>query len=167
MRPCQHSYAIMDWASYQYMYVDFCFSFVHLLLKYLHKYCHMMEWLQTGLWIGIIIGFIEHLQVVTTSNYNANAKSHILQFTRARTKSSQSAVSSPVVVWLNSRLVLLITPQHGLHRNTSCSRSSIVASYSYRTDRVEYTAYQSVHWCVLGIYCGHYLAVDFVYGFIT
>jgi hypothetical protein len=48
---------------------------------------------------GLIIGFIEHLQVATTRNYNAIANSNTLQFTTTRTKSSQSAVSSPVVSW--------------------------------------------------------------------
>jgi hypothetical protein len=48
---------------------------------------------------GLVIVFIEHLQIVTTSSYSAIANSHTLQFTPARTKSSQSAVSSPVVAW--------------------------------------------------------------------
>jgi hypothetical protein len=48
---------------------------------------------------GLIAGVTEHLQMVTTSNYRANTNSYILQFTTARTKSSQSAVSSPVVAW--------------------------------------------------------------------
>jgi hypothetical protein len=46
---------------------------------------------------GFVIGFIEHLQIVTTRNYSAIANSHTLQFPTARTKPSQSAVSSPVV----------------------------------------------------------------------
>jgi hypothetical protein len=50
-----------------------------------------------GVWI--VIGFIDHSQIVTTSNYSAIAKSHTQRFTTARTKSSQSAVSSPVVAW--------------------------------------------------------------------
>jgi hypothetical protein len=50
-----------------------------------------------GFWL--VIGFIEHLQIVTTSNYSATANSHILQFTRARINSSQFTVSSPVVAW--------------------------------------------------------------------
>jgi hypothetical protein len=40
-----------------------------------------------------------YIQPVTTSNYSAIANSHTLQFTTARTKCSQSAVSSPVVAW--------------------------------------------------------------------
>jgi hypothetical protein len=47
----------------------------------------------------LVTGFIEHLQIVTTSNCSANANSHILQFSTARAKASQSAVSSPVVAW--------------------------------------------------------------------
>jgi hypothetical protein len=44
-------------------------------------------------------GFVEQLQIVTTNNYSAIANSHTLQFTTERTKSSQPAVSSPVVAW--------------------------------------------------------------------
>jgi hypothetical protein len=47
----------------------------------------------------LVIGFIEHLQIVTTSNYSTNTNSHTLQFTTAHMKSSQSAVSSLVVAW--------------------------------------------------------------------
>jgi hypothetical protein len=48
---------------------------------------------------GLVIGFTKHLQITTTSNYSAIANSHTLQFTIAHAKSSQSAVSSLVVVW--------------------------------------------------------------------
>jgi hypothetical protein len=34
---------------------------------------------------GLVIGFAEHLQVVTTRNYSAIANSHTLQFTTVRT----------------------------------------------------------------------------------
>jgi hypothetical protein len=49
-----------------------------------------------GIWIGNWI--IEHLQIVTTSNYSAIANSHTQKFTTARTKSSHS-MASPVVTW--------------------------------------------------------------------
>jgi hypothetical protein len=48
---------------------------------------------------GLVIGFIEHLQIVTTSNYSAIANSRTLQFTTARTVCTLSALSSPVVPW--------------------------------------------------------------------
>jgi hypothetical protein len=48
---------------------------------------------------GLEIGFIEHLQIVTTSNYSTVANPHTLQFTPVHTKSSNSAVSSPVIAW--------------------------------------------------------------------
>jgi hypothetical protein len=47
---------------------------------------------------GLDWWFTEHLQIVTTSNYSPIANSHAQQFTTARTKFSQSAVSSPIVV---------------------------------------------------------------------
>jgi hypothetical protein len=47
----------------------------------------------------LVIGFIQRLQIVTKSNYSAIANSHNLQFTTARTKSYQSAVSSPIFAW--------------------------------------------------------------------
>jgi hypothetical protein len=48
---------------------------------------------------GLIIEFVEHLQILTTSSYRVMANSTTLQFTVARTKFSQSAVSSPLVAW--------------------------------------------------------------------
>jgi hypothetical protein len=48
---------------------------------------------------GFVIGFIDHLQIVTTSNFNIIANSHMQQFTTSHAKSSQSALSSPVIVW--------------------------------------------------------------------
>jgi hypothetical protein len=55
------------------------------------------EWQQTG--FGWVIGFIVHLQIITTSNYSAVANSHTLQFSTARTNCSQFAVFSPVFAW--------------------------------------------------------------------
>jgi hypothetical protein len=46
---------------------------------------------------GLIIGFVKLLQYVTTNNCSGNCNSHTLQFSTSCTKSSQSAVSSPVV----------------------------------------------------------------------
>jgi hypothetical protein len=48
---------------------------------------------------GLVIEYTDHLQIVTTSNYSAITNPHTMQFTTACTKSSQSAVSSPVVAW--------------------------------------------------------------------
>jgi hypothetical protein len=47
----------------------------------------------------LVIGFIEYLQITATSNYSDIANSHSLHFTAARTMTSRSAVSSPVVSW--------------------------------------------------------------------
>jgi hypothetical protein len=46
---------------------------------------------------GLVIGFIEHFHIVTASIYSAIANSHTLKFTKVRTKSFQSAISSPVL----------------------------------------------------------------------
>jgi uncharacterized PurR-regulated membrane protein YhhQ (DUF165 family) len=46
----------------------------------------------------LVIGFIEHFQIVTTSNYSAIANSHIVQFTTAHTQSSQFVFSSCFLV---------------------------------------------------------------------
>jgi hypothetical protein len=46
-----------------------------------------------------VIGFIEFLQIITTSNYSTIANSNTLHFTTVRTKSSQPTLSSPVVAW--------------------------------------------------------------------
>jgi hypothetical protein len=48
---------------------------------------------------ALVIEFIEHLQIITTNNYSAISNSHTQQFITACTKSSQSSVSSPVIVW--------------------------------------------------------------------
>jgi hypothetical protein len=45
---------------------------------------------------GLLIGFIELLYIATASNYSDIANLHTQQFTIARAKSFQSAVSSPV-----------------------------------------------------------------------
>jgi hypothetical protein len=50
----------------------------------------MIEWLQTG--SELVIGFIQHLQIKTTSNYSTIADSHMQQLTTAHAKPSQSAV---------------------------------------------------------------------------
>jgi hypothetical protein len=46
----------------------------------------------------LVIGFIDHLQIVTTSNYSAVANSHTRQFTVAHTKFSQFVLTSCFLV---------------------------------------------------------------------
>jgi hypothetical protein len=43
---------------------------------------------------GLDIGFIDHLQIVTTNNYNTISDFHTLQITTAHAKFFQPAVSS-------------------------------------------------------------------------
>jgi hypothetical protein len=75
-----------------------------------------------------VIELIEHLQILTTYNYSAIANSHTLQFTTARIKSSQSALSSPVVAWwristMYSASVLTFLPAGDCPRTNSLSLS--------------------------------------------
>jgi hypothetical protein len=69
--------------------------------------CHIIEWLYTG--FGLVIGFIEHLQNVTTNNYDSLTQLHIpkITVTTAHIKSSQFAMSSPVIAWWWITAVLL------------------------------------------------------------
>jgi hypothetical protein len=48
----------------------------------------------------LVIGFVEHLQIISTSNHSAITNSHTLQFTTAYTKSSQYAVFTGCLVKL-------------------------------------------------------------------
>jgi hypothetical protein len=101
-------------------------------------YCHMFEWLLMG--FGLEMGFIDLVQIITTSNYNAVTNLHTLQITTAHTKPSQSGFTSRFSVIdrnsgdssanllmsllsgkyptteLNFNLVPLITSWHRLHR---------------------------------------------------
>jgi hypothetical protein len=49
--------------------------------------------------LGLVIGFIGLLETITTINYITTANSLTFRFTIAHTKSSQFAVSSPVIGW--------------------------------------------------------------------
>jgi hypothetical protein len=65
----------------------------------MYWYCHNLGvWLQIG--FGLVNGFIDHLytRLGTTSTHNAIADLHILQITRAHTKSSQSTFTSRFLV---------------------------------------------------------------------
>jgi hypothetical protein len=85
---------------------EYIFYTFGLLRKYWHSYkfhrdlklantVTNMELLQTR--FGLVIGYIEHLQIVTKGYYTAIANAHTLQFTTACTNIFQSAVCSPVV----------------------------------------------------------------------
>jgi hypothetical protein len=61
-----------------------------------NEYCHMLEWLSTGFWIG----FIDHFNtwLVTALNYSAIADLHTWQITTAHTKSFQSSFTNHFLV---------------------------------------------------------------------
>jgi hypothetical protein len=75
-----------------------------LRFKWLKLNCenYIVTWLNNyRRGFGLVTGFIGHIntKLVTTRNCSAIVNSHILQFTTARTKPFQSAVSWPVVAW--------------------------------------------------------------------
>jgi hypothetical protein len=55
----------------------------------------------TDMWFGLVIRFTEHLQKVTTNNYDSLNELHTpkITLTTAYMKSSQFAMSSPVIAW--------------------------------------------------------------------
>jgi hypothetical protein len=59
--------------------ISYCVSqiFVFFHFEEMGKHCHVYEWLSTG--FGLVNGFTDHLQVVTTNNYNTTAELHTLQ----------------------------------------------------------------------------------------
>jgi hypothetical protein len=68
----------------------------HINFQYTVK---ILEWLQTG--SGLVIEFTEYLQNITTNNYDSLTELHTpkITATTAHIKSSQGAMSSPVVAW--------------------------------------------------------------------
>jgi hypothetical protein len=56
-------------------------------------YCHVYECLSTGFWI---IGFLDHLLIVTTSNYNSLTELNTPNITVTTAQSSQHSL---VVSW--------------------------------------------------------------------
>jgi hypothetical protein len=84
-----------------------------------------------GVWM--VVGFIEHLQIVTTSKYSAIANLHTVQLTTARTKSSQSAVFSAVVAWwhistMSSASILTFEPAGDFPKLTDFSNCPVYYS---------------------------------------
>jgi hypothetical protein len=134
------------------IYIKLVLQLISAMLILVHKlwYCHLYVWLEIGLWL--VIGFIDHLQIVTTSILSAIANSHTLQFTTASAKSFQSAVSSRVVarqrlptadipLTLGSRTIPV------LHLPASNSNSSQRLNYSSLTNSL--THQPTLHFLVL------------------
>jgi hypothetical protein len=67
----------------------------------------MSRILETG--FGLVIGFIEQLQIVNISNYSAIANSHTLQFTTAHTEFSQFVFTSSFLL-IDAKNVFCLRP---------------------------------------------------------
>jgi hypothetical protein len=63
------------------------------------SYTYIVMCVSDCMGFGVVIGYIEHLQIVATSNYSTVANSHTLQFITSHTKPSQFALSSLAVAW--------------------------------------------------------------------
>jgi hypothetical protein len=81
------SYSRGTWAESRTRYLLSATEFWWLSLVSEEEHCHLSEWLSTG--FGLVTGFIDHVQMVTTSNYNALANPCTFFLTAAYTKSSQ------------------------------------------------------------------------------
>jgi hypothetical protein len=116
----------------------------------------------------LVIGYIEHVQIVTTSNCGAIAISRIPQFTSAWTETSQSAVSSPVVPGIGyqrcSCLSLSCTPVSVLadcrlsHKKpchcyaTTCKNGNCTAYHAIRATVYDELQSQSHSYFTTGVY---------------
>jgi hypothetical protein len=124
--------------------------------------------------IGLVVRFVEHLQIVTTSNCSAIPNSHTLHalcfpvcciFTGCRLATAFKAVAFSASVFtsllvddcLTTHYILVLTCiQHRSSdrtENTSPNSSYIFASRSCNKDRDENIASQLLHCCILQICC--------------
>jgi hypothetical protein len=70
------------------------------------QYFHVIKWLQIG--FGLVIGLIQHVQIITTCNYNSLAGLHTIKITETTThmKSSNVFTSRLLVTALSFVYVL-------------------------------------------------------------
>jgi hypothetical protein len=52
-------------------------GFINIICIIIHSYCHVSQWLRRG--FGLVIGFINNLQVPTTTNYYTIGALHNVQ----------------------------------------------------------------------------------------
>jgi hypothetical protein len=81
-----------------------------------------------------VIGFIDHLQNVTTRNYSAIAKSHTLQFTTAHTKFSQFLFTGCFLVTDPNNVLLLKSLPAGEYFTTDSQAGGHLTPISYSSD---------------------------------
>jgi hypothetical protein len=90
---------------------------------------------------GLIIGFIDHTEILNKSNYSVITNSYTLQLTTALIKPSQAAVSSPVVAC--ERLSTADVP-HTLGFQTVYFRASAISFYQQRLTTTELQFFNSL-----------------------
>jgi hypothetical protein len=87
-------------------------------------YSHAIEWLQTG--FGLAIGFTEHLQIVTTSNYSTLANYYYYNYFLDLNimRYFWSGISSPITsCW--TRVIRWINFNKAIHSSYLCSKISV------------------------------------------
>jgi hypothetical protein len=101
--------------------------------------------------IGLVIGLIGLLKLVTTVNYSTITDSHTLQFTTAHTKSSHSAIASTsrcLAMALNSGLCFhsyIVGSWLQFLRPCSCEMYSLT-NFAVHYNRLLFTVFTSIAW---------------------
>jgi hypothetical protein len=77
-----------------------------------HGYCHVTDWILTG--FGLVIGFIGHLQNVTTNNYDSLTELHTpeVTVTTAHIKVFSVFTSLCLVAASNTDVLLAVFPNY-------------------------------------------------------
>jgi hypothetical protein len=132
------------------------------------KYCRVYQWLKTG--FRLIIGFIEHLQIITNLSISLSLI-HTLCSSLQHVLSSQSALftsgCSPAPGLTSSQVGGHLTPTSSSSNCRLKTQDSVLMAvgphYIASARTAQRTPPQHLfHWC-MRVHCGHYIAWASVY----